>query len=328
MTLRASVCIPTYNRREALVRVLRALDEQTVAPDRFETIVAIDGSSDGTESALRQLRLRFSLRWIVQNNRGPAAARNAAAQWATGDVVLSLDDDQIAAPGLVGAHLAAHERYGDVVVQGSVPLAAGFDRRGASLAYERSRARAMRASGDRQLLSRNLWAGNFSVRRQTWSRVGGFDEGFTGWGGEDTDFGLRLEALAIPFVFSSDAVSYHEHRVGYASWRRQAYSAGRAVVRISRKHGLPLRELSPSETDSRLSRLLGHVWNVSPAGMHAAGQLFVAGLWLADGIRIPALQLGSAQLVRRFYKVGGMARETRGEKRPAGLIGQRQAERP
>jgi GT2 family glycosyltransferase len=309
--LTASVCIPTYNRRAALLTVLRAFERQTVPHDRFEVIVAVDGSTDGTEAALAKEQLSYALRWIVQPNRGIAAARNAAARMAKHPVIIFLDDDQIPGPGLVAAHLSAHERDGDVVVQGTYPLAPGFDRLGASLAYERSRRGAMRAIADRSRSAAALWAGNFSVRRDTWQRADGFDETFTGWGSEDTDFGLRLHALSIPLTFREDAISYHQHRVGQQAWRRQADSAGRAAVQLARKHGVPLTEIAPTETRGWINRALAQVWRRSPGAIEVAGQLLVACLWLADRTGIRPLQLGLARMVRRIYKVGGITLEMR-----------------
>ena len=315
--LKASVCIPTYNRREALMAGLRAFEQQTIPMGRFEVIVAIDGSTDGTEAALARLRPSYPLRWILQPNRGIAAARNAAARLATHPVVIFLDDDQIPVPDLVAAHLAAQDGHGDVLVQGSYPLAVGFDRLGASLAYERSRRNAMRTIGQKLASSRTLWAGNFSVRRDTWGRVNGFDEAFTGWGSEDTDFGLRLSAVSIPLISCEDARSYHQHWVGYEAWRRQAYSAGQAAVRLARKHGLPLAEIAPTETDGWLNRGLVQAWRHSPRAIDAGGRLFVGGLWLADRAGIRPLQLRLAQVVRRIYKVGGLTQEALQESRPA-----------
>jgi glycosyltransferase involved in cell wall biosynthesis len=307
--LKASVCIPTYNRVERILRLLHALDEQTVDHERFEVIVTIDGSTDGTQTALANFRASYALRWIAQPNAGPSAARNAAARLARYEVIIFLDDDHIPAQGLVRAHLDEQERAGDVLVQGCYPLAPGYDRLGAALAYELARTRTVPARDHQDGSSSMLWAGNFSVRTHTYRRVGGFDENFRGWGSEDTDFGLRLAALSIPLVVSEAAVTQHQMRVGYGAFREQSFSAGRAVVRLSRKHGRSLTELSPTETSGWLSSLLVYSWRVSPMATDAAGRLVTAGLWLADHAHARPLQLAFARMVRRIYKVGGIAQE-------------------
>jgi hypothetical protein len=42
-----------------------------------------------------------------------------------------------------------------------------------------------------------LAGGNFSVGREDYARVNGFDERFRGWGQEDDDLGLRLRAAGV-----------------------------------------------------------------------------------------------------------------------------------
>jgi GT2 family glycosyltransferase len=308
--LRASVCIPTFNRRQALLAVLAGLDRQAVESDRFEVIVAVDGSNDGTVAALAGLRPSFALRWLVQPNAGPAAARNAAAKAARHEVLVFLDDDQPPAPELIAAHLAAQGECGPVVVQGAYPLAAGFDRQGASLVYERARAASVQPPAGALGRPWRLWAGNFSVRRTTWLDVGGFDETFADYGGEDTDFGLRVAALAIPYRYEPTALSYHARNVGYGTFRRQAYSEGRASIRLARKHGLELSQIAPTESAGSVNRLLRGTWRVSPALATGIGLLFTAVLWTADRMRIRPAQVGAARIVRRLYKLGGMLAES------------------
>ncbi len=308
--LTASVCIPTYNRRDKLLALLRCLGEQTIDPKCYEVIVTIDGSTDGTERALANLHIPYRLQWIARANAGTSAARNAAARLARSPVIIFLDDDQLPAPELIASHLEAQRRCGDALIQGTYPLAAGYDRMGASLVYERARARAMKTTEARPAAPLMLWAGNFSVRADTYRRLGGFDESFTGWGGEDTDFGLRASALGIPFIFEELAISYHQLSVGYDAFRKQAYSAGRAAVHLSRKHALPLADLSPTETGGWLSGLLTHAWRVSPVAADTAGHLMTGGLWLADRLGLRPVQIVFAQLVRRIYKVGGITLET------------------
>ena len=53
-----SVLVPTYNRRDALGRLLASLAGQTLPPSDFEVVVVDDGSTDGTADRLRARRDR------------------------------------------------------------------------------------------------------------------------------------------------------------------------------------------------------------------------------------------------------------------------------
>jgi GT2 family glycosyltransferase len=307
--LRASVLIPSFNRLPFLRQTLASLEFQSVPADRFEVIIAVDGSTDGTAEALALMKPHFPLKWVVQVSRGPAAARNAAARLAQHELLIFLDDDQITAPGLVAAHLAAHERDRNVLVQGAYPLAPRHDSRGASMAYERSRLRKFFEASRNSSPVWLVWGGNFSVSRQTWQRVGGFDESFRGYGGEDTDFGLRAAAAGVPVVFEAKALSFHLHAIGYEAFRNASYSEGRAVVRLAQRYGLPMHVLFGGPIDRPLDRALQAGWRVSPWTMDKLGRVSTAGLWLADRTRIRPLQLGLARMVRRMHKLGGVSHE-------------------
>jgi len=110
--LNASVIIPTYNRRDLLLWTVATLDRQSIPPERYEVIVGVDGSNDGTVEALAVLRPRYSLRWVWQRNHGQAAITNFAARLARHEVLVFLTDDQLASPELLAAHLDVHQRHG------------------------------------------------------------------------------------------------------------------------------------------------------------------------------------------------------------------------
>jgi GT2 family glycosyltransferase len=306
--LRASITIPTYNRRALLLQTLASLERQSVPPDRYEVIVTVDGSTDGTVEALAALRPAYSLRWLVQPNRGAVAAANAAGRQARHQVLIVLGDDQLASFDLVGAHLAAH-RLGVVLVQGDYPLAPGHGSRGASLAYERARRRAMASLAAGGQASWHVWGANFSIRRATWLEVGGWDESFREYGGEDTDLGLRVAALGIPFIFEPRARTQHLHVVSPKGFGQHSFSEGRAVVRVARKHGLPLSAFAGSAIQGPVDRWLQWGWGWTPQLMNGIGRLLTLGLAGADVVRIRPAQVATARLVRRFYRVGGITRE-------------------
>src|SRR6266498_523051 len=89
---RFSVVIPTYQRRDLVVRSVWSLAHQEFVGD-FEVIVVVDGSHDGSAEALRQLTPLappFPLTVLEQSNQGAASARNRGAAAACGEILLFL----------------------------------------------------------------------------------------------------------------------------------------------------------------------------------------------------------------------------------------------
>src|SRR5438132_3254976 len=84
-----SVIVPTFQRREYVVRAVGSVLAQTY--EDFELIVVDDGSTDGTGEALAGLDGR--LRYLWQENRGTGAARNTGLRLARGEIVAFLDSD-------------------------------------------------------------------------------------------------------------------------------------------------------------------------------------------------------------------------------------------
>ncbi|MEO8459064.1 MAG: glycosyltransferase [Dokdonella sp.] len=90
---RFSIVIPTFNRRE---RVLRAIDHvlQQAEAGPVQIVVVDDGSTDGTADAIaQQYRGNSAIEVIVTANRGPSAARNTGIGLARGELVCFLDSD-------------------------------------------------------------------------------------------------------------------------------------------------------------------------------------------------------------------------------------------
>lgn len=56
-----------------------------------------------------------------------------------------------------------------------------------------------------------FWSLSFAATRETWDRLGGFDEGYEGYGGEDTDFAFRAREAGIALVWVGGAHAYHQH---------------------------------------------------------------------------------------------------------------------
>jgi len=106
-----SVVIPTFNRCAVLASCLAALEQQSLAKDRFEVIVVDDGSSDGTERLCQGLRMPFPLVYLRQANAGAGAARKVGTEAARGEHLLLFNDDTIATPNLLAEHLRVQREH-------------------------------------------------------------------------------------------------------------------------------------------------------------------------------------------------------------------------
>jgi glycosyltransferase involved in cell wall biosynthesis len=87
-----SVVIPTYNRKDEVVRSIISVFNQTYRP--IEIIVVDDCSTDGTADFLQTQKFPGPVRVLRQpENAGPAVARNSGVAAAAGKYVAFLDSD-------------------------------------------------------------------------------------------------------------------------------------------------------------------------------------------------------------------------------------------
>jgi len=105
-----SVVIPTYNRAKLLAEAVESALQQSRPPD--EIIVIDDGSKDNTAQAVA--RFGRKVRYIQQENAGPAAARNHGVKVASGEFIAFLDSDDLWVKNRLERQLAALEEHPDL----------------------------------------------------------------------------------------------------------------------------------------------------------------------------------------------------------------------
>lgn len=150
-----------------------------------------------------------------------AAARNRAASLAKHDMLIFLDVDCIPLRNCVGL-LAETLTKQDGLLCADVRYLGPDDARESwaeAQLLEQGRAHPVRifpTQGVREEPNAGLfWSLAFALRRSTFGELGGFDEGFAGYGAEDTDFGFRAAAAGLKLLFVGQAIACHQYHDSY-----------------------------------------------------------------------------------------------------------------
>lgn len=270
-----SIVVATRNRAALLRECLESLGRQSVAPERFEVVVVVDGATDDTSRVLRSLETAYELVVVEQPGLGPSKARNAGAARARGDVLLFMDDDEVAEPTLVAAHIDAHASSDGIVVVGAIVRRVPRDAdRFAQLQVDDARLQIEELSR-RAPTYWDCYGGNCSMPRAAFERAGGYAADLERE--SDTELGYRLHASGLGFVFARDAVVC-EHRS--RPWRDivgDTARRGRIAVELYRRHPAMIEQM-PLGGRGELSR---------PRRRQAVERLLLA-------LRIPPALLGRA----------------------------------
>ena len=233
-----SVIIPTHQRRAPLRRALASLGRQTLPPEDYEVVVAVDGSSDGTAEMLAGLQTPYPLRVASGPQRGRAAACNAGLELARGEVVVILDDDMQAVPEFLERHREHHPPGSRLCVLGAVPIAVEDSSPLAARYVARkfnSHLRALAAPGH-SFRPRDFYSGNASLRAEALRAVGGFDDSFAVYGNEDIDLSLRLQAQGLALRYDPRALAHQEYAKDLRELARDTVHKGTTTVILARAH--------------------------------------------------------------------------------------------
>jgi glycosyltransferase involved in cell wall biosynthesis len=198
-----SIVIPTYNRLPILQKCLQALEQQTYGGD-YEVVVVDDGSSDRTIEWLNSAQLSH-VRLIEQAHKGPAAARNLGVEQAQGDTIIFIDSDLVVTPVFLQAHA-------DGLAQGQRELGSDclftYGRVINTANFEEPTAEPYKVTD----YSAAFFAtGNVAIARHWLLAAGLFDAGFSLYGWEDLELGVRLKKLGLKLIKVPEAVGYHWH---------------------------------------------------------------------------------------------------------------------
>lgn len=230
-----SVVIPTYNRASLLYYSLEALSKQTLDKDDFEVIVVDDGSSDHSEVVCAYFKKLLNITYFYQEDKGFRAgkARNIGAAISEGEYLVFIDTSVVLVSNALENHIKVHQAssvartiIGYVYAFGLhgteaeklLPMMSSKDADSSLKHLKDASALDLREPQYKRIgsdLSKwpaafdIFWTCHVSVERKMFMDVGGFDESFNSWGGEDVDLGIRLFKAGTEFYMDRELCSFH-----------------------------------------------------------------------------------------------------------------------
>jgi glycosyltransferase involved in cell wall biosynthesis len=227
-SITVSVIVPAYNASATIGQTLAALVKQNCFQP-YEVIVVDDGSNDSTGAIVASFA---GVKYVLQDNAGPAAARNHGARRAAGEFLAFTDSDCIPHEDWLSQLLASFGPSQVGVVAGSY----GIANRTSILArciYKEILWRHTHLMPD----SPNSFGSyNFCVKKSVFDAVGGFNTGYRHASGEDNDLSYKIRALGWQIYFQRKALVDHHHPTRVAKYLKEQFRHGFWRVKMYRDH--------------------------------------------------------------------------------------------
>jgi lipopolysaccharide/colanic/teichoic acid biosynthesis glycosyltransferase/glycosyltransferase involved in cell wall biosynthesis len=272
--VKASVIIPAYNAAQTIEECIEALLKQSVPREEYDVIVVDDGSTDGTATLARS----YGVRVLTQHHCGPAAARNAGAGQATGEVLLFTDADCAPMPTWIEEMTKPFSDPEVAGVKGTYltrqrELVARF----VQIEYEDKYDRMARQE-------RIDFVDTYSAgyRRDIFLANGGFDTTFLTASVEDQELSFRLARKGYKMVFAPQARVVHRHDVSLGKYVRRKFNIGYWKALLTRWH--PERLVRDSHTPQTL-KLQILLLGLGALSLLAAS-LWPRSFWIAGGLAV------------------------------------------
>ena len=234
-----SVIIPTYNRKESLLRTLDSLAQQTFPMDRLVVVVVDDGSTDDTQT-LTSWQFPFQFIYLQQKNQGATAARNYGAKTSQSEILVFIDDDITISPPTLEALAKKCVQTTKALVMGTINKRSNNTSVYTPIVLTMSD-HSLTAHDDVEFPCVDCNSELLACKRHDFFDIGLFQDptGGHGWPNwDDVDFGYRAHLKGFRLIGTSKATA--EHWDYSISDRIKAcqrfYRAGRSAVWLFKRH--------------------------------------------------------------------------------------------
>lgn len=229
-----SIIIPSYNRSAEISELLGSLSEIDYPTEKFEVIIADDGSLDETPKIVDEFRKQvpFVLLYFSQKNQGPGAARNLGMLKARGDFYIFLDSDVMVPSHWLrtidrALNLEEADAFGgpDSFRDDFPPLLKAINYSMTSFISTGG----LRGRKGKKLAKYYPRSFNMGLSRKLWEQIGGFGSLRHG---QDIEFSNRIIKSKAKIIYIAGAEVYHKRRTNLRRFYKQVFNWGVARVNL------------------------------------------------------------------------------------------------
>lgn len=216
-----SIIIPTYNRKKLLEKLLTSLVKQNYPKDKLEILIIDDASIEPVDEIIKTFQKQFSRLFFLRNYKPMLKSYciNLAAKVAKGEYLFIVDDDNEVHPNCINELVKALKENHDAAIIAPVTLLKGTNLiKYCGSCYHPITGKAIyphqkenyEILKNKPLIVAEVTPNAFMVSKQSFWKVGGFDEVEFPIGDEDGEFHLRLKKLENKKLFIAPKAIIYE----------------------------------------------------------------------------------------------------------------------
>jgi GT2 family glycosyltransferase len=225
-----SIIVPAYNAQNTICMCIESLLHLEYPDEKPEIIIVDNNSTDNTQNLIK----KYPVIYLLEEKKGPAAARNTGIKFANGSLIAFTDSDCIVdrywlkklVTGLDGPNIAGCG--GDVI---PFKVETYLDRYNAKMFWPIKKIIEGELYGYPYIITANAL-----FRKSVLQEVGYFDESFPLAAHEDTDLGWRISQKGYELKYIPDAKIIHHHRTHILGLYKVGFKGGYGAEILYNKH--------------------------------------------------------------------------------------------
>ncbi|OIO32828.1 MAG: hypothetical protein AUJ70_04670 [Candidatus Omnitrophica bacterium CG1_02_40_15] len=222
-----SIVIPAFNAASTVGQAIDSCKNQDYPKDRLEIIVVNDGSRDNTKDVVEG----FGVRYIYQENKGPAFARNNGWKNSKGEAIFFTDADCIPGKDCLAVMVKSLYDRNAGAVAGTYEIKNVED-----IMARCIHAEIMFRHSRMPDYINSFGTYNVLIKKSILEEFSGFNEGYLTSSAEDSELSYRMVKKGYRIYFERKSIVSHFHEKKMRRYLKKQFTRSFWAIRLWRHH--------------------------------------------------------------------------------------------